>query len=137
MRASCTRPWRDAEGATLRGRIESFRNAGAGLADTFASQTNAKIHAAATLAVVALGLLLGISYVDWCWLVLAIALVWVAECLNTALELLADATSPDPHPLVGRAKDAAAGAVLCAAIGAALIGLLVLGRPLLAWGGFE
>ena len=121
----------------LRGRIESFRNAGAGIAHTFASQTNAKIHAVATLAVVVLGLFLGISFADWCWLVLAIAMVWVAECLNTALELLADATSPDPHPLVGRAKDAAAGAVLCAAIGAALIGLLVLGRPLLAWLGFE
>ena len=80
-----------------------------------------------------LGLLLGLSRADWCWLVLAIALVWVAECMNTALESLADATSPDPHPRVGRAKDAAAGAVLCAAIGAALIGLLVLGRPLLAW----
>ena len=89
------------------------------------------------MAVVALGLFLGLSSVDWCWLVLAIVLVWVAECLITALELLADVTSPDSHPLVGRAKDAAAGAVLCAAIGAALIGLLVLGRPLLAWWGFE
>ena len=66
-------------------------------------------------------------------LAVAIALVWAAECLNTAVESLADATSPDHHPLVGRAKDAAAGAVLCAAIGAAVIGLLVLGRPLLAW----
>ena len=64
---------------------------------------------------------------------LAIALVLAAECLNTALESLADAVAPDPHPLVARAKDAAAGGVLLAAIGAAVIGLLVLGPPLLAW----
>lgn len=133
MRASCTRRWRDAEDATLRERIESFRNAGAGVAATFVSQPNAKIHATLTVLVVALGLLLGLPRGDWCWLVLAIAMVWAAECMNTALESLADATSPDEHPLVGRAKDAAAGAVLCSAIGAAVIGLLVLGRPLLAW----
>ena len=40
--------------------------------------------------------------------------------------------SPDFHPLIARAKDAAAGAVLVAAIGAAVVGLLVLGPPLLA-----
>jgi diacylglycerol kinase (ATP) len=116
----------------LRGRIRSFRNAGAGVAATLASQANAKIHAVATLAVVALGLALDLSRGDWCWLVLAMALVWAAECLNTALEQLADATAPDPDPRVGRAKDAAAGAVLLAAIGAAVIGALVLGPPLLA-----
>jgi diacylglycerol kinase (ATP) len=52
--------------------------------------------------------------------------------MNTALEVLADAVAPDPHPLVGRAKDAAAGAVLVAALGAAAIGLLVLGPRLWA-----
>jgi diacylglycerol kinase (ATP) len=116
----------------LRARIRSFANAGAGVAATLGSQANAKIHAAATLAVVGLALLLDVSRGDWCWIVLAIALVWTAECLNTALERLADATAPDPDPRVGRAKDAAAGAVLVAAIGASLIGALVLGPPLLA-----
>lgn len=113
--------------------IESFRDAGAGVAATFASQRNAKVHAAVACAVVVLGLLLGLPRGDWCWLVAAITWVFAAECMNTALESLADATAPDPHPLVGRAKDAAAGAVLCAALGAAVVGALVLGRPLLAW----
>ncbi len=103
------------------------------MAATFRTQTNARIHAAATVAAIALGGSLQISRGDWCWLVVAIAMVWAAECTNTALESLADATAPDPSPRVGRAKDAAAGAVLCASIGAALIGLLVLGPPLLAW----
>jgi len=54
----------------------------------------------------------------------------MAEAFNTALESLADASVPEQHPLVARAKDSAAAAVLLAAIAAATIGLLVLGRPL-------
>jgi diacylglycerol kinase (ATP) len=57
--------------------------------------------------------------------------VWTAEALNTAFELLCDVASPEFHPLVEKAKDVAAGAVLIAAIGAAAVGLLVLGPPLL------
>ena len=75
--------------------------------------------------VVAAGLALGISADDWKWLVLAMVSVWGAEALNTALELLADAAKPEFHPLVKQAKDVAAGAVLIAAIGAAVIGALI------------
>ena len=53
--------------------------------------------------------------------------VWTAEALNTAFEFLADAASPNFHPLVKKAKDVAAGAVLISAIGAVVIGVLVLG----------
>jgi diacylglycerol kinase (ATP) len=63
--------------------------------------------------------------------VLAIAIVWTAEALNTALEYLTDLASPDYHPLAGRAKDVAAGAVLISALGAAAIGLIVFGPHLL------
>ena len=58
-------------------------------------------------------------------------MVWAAEAANTALEFLADAVSPERHPLVGKAKDVAAGAVLIAAIGAAAIGILVIGPHVL------
>jgi diacylglycerol kinase (ATP) len=57
--------------------------------------------------------------------VVAIGLVWTAEGFNTALEALVDLVSPDRHPLAGRAKDVAAGAVLCAAIAAAIVGAIV------------
>jgi len=124
---------RHAKPFSLRARARSFAAAGAGLAYVLASQHNARIHAAATVAVVAAGLGLGVSRLEWCWLVAAIAAVWTAEAFNTALEALADAVKPDRHPLIGRAKDAAAGAVLAASIGAALIGLFVLGPPLLRW----
>jgi diacylglycerol kinase (ATP) len=57
--------------------------------------------------------------------------VWTAEALNTALELLADVASPEFHPLVEKAKDVAAGAVLISAIGSVIIGLLVFGPCML------
>jgi diacylglycerol kinase (ATP) len=68
---------------------------------------------------------------EWCWIVLAIVAVWSAEALNTAIEFLTDVASPGFHPIAGRAKDVAAGAVLIAAIGAVAIGVLVLGPHLL------
>jgi diacylglycerol kinase (ATP) len=89
------------------------------------SQHNAWVHAAATLLVVAGGLTLDVSRVEWMLLILAMVSVWTAEALNTALEFLCDVASPDFHPLVEKAKDVAAGAVLICALGAAIVGALV------------
>ena len=111
--------------------LRSFGTAFRGLGALVSTQLNARIHLAATVLVCALGFAFGLSRAEWSLLVAAIAIVWVAEGLNTALEFLADAVKPDYDPLVGKAKDVAAGAVLAAAIGAAAIGLLVLGPHLL------
>lgn len=111
-------------------RWRAFADAGRGLARLFASGLHPWIHLVATLAVAGLALWLGLPTGDWCWLVLAVGLVWVAEASNSALEELADALHPGAHPGVGRAKDVAAAAVLLAAVAAAAIGLLVLGPPL-------
>jgi diacylglycerol kinase len=83
-----------------------------------------------TLCVVAVGLWLQLSWHDWAVLILAIMAVWMAEFMNTAIEAVVDMTMPDIHPLAKIAKDVAAAAVLVGAIGAALIGLLLLGPPL-------
>jgi len=117
----------------LTGRVRSFGYAFRGIWTMLRNQRNAWIHALATGLVVGAGLALHLSADDWKWLVLAMVSVWGAEALNTALELLADAAKPEFHPLVKQAKDVAAGAVLIAAIGAAIIGALVLGPPLAAW----
>ena len=53
--------------------------------------------------------------------------VWSAELVNTAIEALTDLASPAWHPLAGKAKDVAAGAVLLAALGALVVGALVFG----------
>ena len=118
---------------SIRARLRSFRNAWRGVRAMLVREHNSRIHALAAVAVVLLGLFLDVSLAGWCWLILAIVLVLGAEAFNTALEALADATAPDPHPLVERAKDTAAGGVLLVAVGAACIGFLVLGPPLWAW----
>lgn len=115
---------------TFTGRVRSFGHAIRGIADMLRSQQNAWIHAAATAVVCVLGLLAGLSRVEWSLVVLAIVAVWTAEALNTAIELLTDVASPGFDPLAARAKDVAAGAVLIAALGAAAVGVLVLGPRL-------
>ena len=117
---------------SLRARAQSFVDAGRGLAELLGQEPNARIHGVASVAAVALGAWLGLSASEWCWIVLAIALVWVAEAINTALEALADAVHPERDPRIGRAKDLAAGAVLVAAIAAAVIGALLFGPRLFA-----
>lgn len=115
-------------------RLRSFSYAFTGLVTMLRTQHNAWIHAAATGLVVLGGFLLGLAAAEWCWVVLAMMAVWTAEALNTAFEQLADVASPDFHPLVKRAKDVAAGAVLISAIGAVVVGAIVFGPHLAALG---
>lgn len=112
---------------TVAARARSFVFAWRGLRRFAATQHYAWIHSIATVATIAISATLGISAADWRWIVLAIALVWIAEALNTAIEQLGDAITIEQNPRVGFAKDVAAGAVLVAALAAAAIGALTLG----------
>lgn len=94
------------------------------------TQPNAWIHAGFTLAVILIGIWLELSAQKWAILLLAITLVWTAELINTAIEVVVDLASPDHHQLAKAGKDTAAGAVLAAAAGSILVGLLILGPPL-------
>ncbi len=105
-------------------RLKSFTYAFAGFAFMLRTQHNAWLHLIATLVVVCAGFGLHVSANDWRWLIAAIALVWVAETMNTAFEHLCDVISPEFHEGVKRAKDIAAGAVLVCAIAAMLIGAI-------------
>jgi diacylglycerol kinase len=78
-----------------------------------------------------LGIYLKLGLQDWAILVIAIGLVWTAEFVNSALEAIVDLASPEMHPLARVGKDVGAAAVLIAALIAALIGLFILGPPLL------
>jgi diacylglycerol kinase len=68
---------------------------------------------------------------DWAILLTTIAMVWTAEFLNTALEIVVDLASPDLHPLARAGKDVGAAAVLIAAISAVVTGVIILGPPLI------
>ena len=111
---------------TFSGRIRSVKFAVDGIVLMLCNQHNAWVHLVATISVVIAGGLFGITSVQWVAVIVAIVLVWVAEGLNTAFELLCDVTNPEFHPIVKQAKDVSAGAVLISAIGALIIGLIVL-----------
>lgn len=83
------------------------------------------IHVLATLVVVAAGQWRGLSTTQWSFIALAIALVWMAEGFNTAIERLCNLVSREQHPIIKQVKDISAAAVLIAALAAAIIGLLV------------
>jgi diacylglycerol kinase (ATP) len=106
-------------------RLRSFAYAARGVRTVVVSQHNAWIHAATSCGVVAAGLMLGVGRFEWLALVFAMVSVWTAEALNTAFEALCDVASPEFHPLVARAKDVAAGAVLICAVGALITAGLV------------
>lgn len=78
-----------------------------------------------------LGFWLGLPLRDWAVLSTTIAMVWTAEFLNTALEIVVDLASPDLHPLAQAGKDVGAAAVLIAATSAVVIGVILLGPPLI------
>ena len=79
---------------------------------------------------IAISIWLKLDTHDWALIIIAIAMVWTAEFINTALEAVVDLASPEQHELAQVGKDVGAAAVLIAAGSAALIGFLILGPPL-------
>jgi diacylglycerol kinase (ATP) len=114
----------------LQKRVQSFRYAFEGWWYVLRTQRNAWIHALISLGVFAVGMWLQIERTEWAILILAMMVVWVGEFFNTSFEAVVDMIMPDFHPKAKVAKDVAAAAVLVGALGAALIGLLILGPPL-------
>ena len=102
-----------------------FRNALIGILETYRSERNFKIHVIIALVAVGLALWLEVSDMEWCWIALCIAIVFLAELLNTAIEALVDLASSDYHPLAKKAKDAAAGSVLIAAVFSFIVGCVI------------
>ena len=106
-------------------RVQGFGHAFSGLAYMLRTQVHARIHLLAVVVVVSVGFLTGLAASEWTVLVLSMALVLSFEAMNTALEALADALHPSHHPLVGKAKDLAAAAVLVSAFASVIIGTLI------------
>jgi len=83
--------------------------------------------------VVLSGLFFKVTAAEWIALVLCCGAVMATEVMNTSLEYLADALHPERHPAVGRAKDAAAGAVLIAALAAVAVAAIVFLPKIWQW----
>jgi len=83
-------------------------------------------HFAFALVVLLAALFLRVTPIEFALLSLSVLFVLFAELVNTSVEAVVDLISPDYHPLAKIAKDTAAGAVLVAAMGAAIIGYMIL-----------
>jgi diacylglycerol kinase len=111
-------------------RLKSFQCAFAGIWYTLRTQRNAQIHLSIAFLILVVGLWLKLTLTEWAILALTTGFVFATEMLNTVAEAAMDYATPDFHPQVKVVKDVAAGAVLTAAITAVVVGLLILGPPL-------
>jgi len=111
--------------------FKSISYAFEGLLHVIKTQNNARVHLLATLIVLGLSIWLKLNSVEICLILIAISLVWIAECFNTTLESFFDLVNPEPHPLVKHGKDSGAAAVLIAAFLSVALGIIVLGPPLI------
>ena len=108
-----------------------------GIVDLIKSENNAKVHLVSTIVVIIVGLKLQFLAIEWLWISLAIAGVWVAELINTAIEKLTDLVSPEINPIAKKVKDYAAGAVLVMAIWAIFVFCLISLPHLWMWLAFS
>lgn len=119
---------------SLLARARSVTHAWSGLKAMIIDEHNARVHLTATVFAIALAAWLRIERWEWLTLIIVIALVWITEALNTALENLADHACATHDPLIGKCKDVAATAVLLAAVCAALCGAIIFSPYLLLIG---
>lgn len=112
--------------------VHAFGCAGSGVLYALRTQRNMKIHGAVAVIAIVLGIAFAIDAASWLAIIICIALVFAAECLNTALESVVDLVSPGYHELARRAKDCAAGAVFICALAAVLVAAVVFIPPIWA-----
>lgn len=105
--------------------LDAFRCAGAGVVDTLRRERNMKIHACVAVLAVVLCFALPVRPWGLPCVLLCIGVVMALECVNTAVEAVVDLASPEWHSLAKKAKDAAAGAALIAAVMSVAVGLVV------------
>jgi diacylglycerol kinase len=96
-------------------------------------QGSFRVHFAAAAAVIAAAVVMQLGLVEWCVLVVCMAVVLGAEMFNSALESLARAITDEHDPHVRDALDIGSAAVLVAAAGAAVAGAIVFVHRLGEW----
>lgn len=105
--------------------FKSFKYAFEGIIYTLKYEQNMLIHILATILVVALGLIVRLSVIEWLFCILFIGIVIATELINSSIEAVVDLISPDKNSLAKVAKDTASGAVLVFAITSLIGGLII------------
>tara|TARA_B100000519_G_C13938013_1_gene294722 strand:- start:69 stop:470 length:402 start_codon:yes stop_codon:yes gene_type:complete len=112
------------------GWLKKFAVAGRGIYVAVSQEKSFIAHFGVTAAVVVTGLLLGVTRIEWCIITLAVMAGLGAELLNTAIERLSHAITREYNESIRDSLDIASGAVTITSIGAAVLGVLVLGNAL-------
>jgi diacylglycerol kinase len=106
---------------------KKFQRAFRGIRVGGRGQNSFLVHVPVACFVLAAAAQLHVSSLEWCVLVLCITLVFAAELFNTAIEHLAKAWTSEFNPHIRDSLDIASAAVLITAVGAMVIGALILG----------
>jgi len=109
----------------IRKHLISYTYAFRGIWFAFRHENNMIFHFTAAVAVLVTNYLLGISKTEWIITIILIGLAWMSEIFNTAIEKLADRVHAGHDPLIGQAKDLAAGAVLVISLAALVCGVVI------------
>lgn len=110
----------------------SFLFALQGMRIAFATERNIRIMLGGMVLAITLGVILRIDAIAWAVIVVCSGAVLSTELINTAIETVVDLVSPEFHPLAGRAKDVAAAASWVISLTAAIAGIIVYARALIA-----
>src|SRR5258706_5789201 len=105
--------------------LGGFVDAGKGFAEAVRTQFIIRFHFLGTVVAITLGYFYKLSWAEWSIVILAIAIVWLAEMFNTAIEYFSDFVSPEYNHLIGKVKDISASASLIAAIASLTVGLII------------
>jgi diacylglycerol kinase len=107
----------------------TFKNARKGFRLVFKSEMNIRVHLIIAFLVMLTAYFMEFNYIEYCILLIAIALVIIAEMINTAIEFSLDSIYHNRYSkMVGMAKDISAGAVMIASVVSALIGIILFGK---------
>ncbi len=105
--------------------FQSFIYALKGLWAATGDQRNLKVQFVVACIVVIAGFYFAITTVEWCIILICIALVTGFELVNIAIENLVDLVTRERHPLAGKIKDIAASAVLTVSVISLIVGLII------------
>lgn len=105
--------------------VKRFKHALQGAGTAFSKDRHLLVHLLIALLVAAAGFLLGLTSMEWLFVISAIFVVLISEVFNTSLEYAVDLVTGEYHELAKHAKDTAALAVLLASLYAAITGLII------------
>ncbi len=106
--------------------LRSFNHAFLGLVFSVRHQRNMRVHLVLAFAVLVASVFLNLTRLQLVVIFVAVALVFITELINSAVEMVVDMITNEFDPRAKAAKDMAAGAVLVATVNALVVAYLVL-----------